>query len=100
MTTSSGSQVGPDRIRIDLDADWEVAYWTRKLGITLEQLAQAIAQVGDKAHDIVVHFRQQELAAQQAQPQAQQQQQQQVQGMRQAQTQPSPRRRRMAEMAD
>ncbi|MFT3856259.1 MAG: DUF3606 domain-containing protein [Aquabacterium sp.] len=98
MTTSSGSQVGPDRIRIDLEADWEVAYWTRKLSITREQLAQAIAQVGDKAHDIVVHFRQQELAAQPTQ--AQQQQQQQVQQMQQAQIQPRRPRRHLFEMAD
>ena len=61
MSETPRSSVGPDRIRIDLNADWEVGYWTRKLGITREQLAQAIATVGDKAHEIVIHFRQLEL---------------------------------------
>ena len=61
MSETPRSNVGPERICIDLEADWEVSYWTRKLGITRAQLAQAIEAVGDKAHDIVVYFRQLEL---------------------------------------
>jgi hypothetical protein len=66
MSENQPSQVGPERIRIDVDAEWEMNYWTRKLGVSTSQLAHAIAAVGDKAHDIVVYFRQLELQAQAA----------------------------------
>jgi hypothetical protein len=64
------SNVGPERIRIDMDADWEVSYWTRKLGISRPALAEAISQVGNQAHEIVVYFRQRELMADGAQAHA------------------------------
>ena len=38
---------GPqDRFRINLHEDWEVAYWTRELGVSREMLEQAVKQAG------------------------------------------------------
>jgi uncharacterized protein DUF3606 len=39
----------PDRSRINLNEDYEVTYWTEKFGVTKEQLAVAIAKVGNSA---------------------------------------------------
>jgi hypothetical protein len=43
-TTNRGE---PDRSRINLSEDYEVRYWTEKLGVSKEQLAVAIRQVGN-----------------------------------------------------
>jgi hypothetical protein len=40
---------GPDRTRISLGEKHEVAYWTKELGVTKEELAAAIEQVGHTA---------------------------------------------------
>lgn len=37
----------PDRSRINLNEEYEVRYWTEKFGVTKEQLAVAIAKVGN-----------------------------------------------------
>ncbi len=37
---------GQDRQRINLSQEHEVAYWTRKWGITREQLADAVRKAG------------------------------------------------------
>jgi Protein of unknown function (DUF3606) len=39
----------PDRSRISLSEDYEVRYWTERLGVTKEQLAVAIDKVGNSA---------------------------------------------------
>lgn len=38
-----------DRSRINMNEDYEVQYWTEKLGITKEELAQAVELVGTSA---------------------------------------------------
>lgn len=38
-----------DRSRININEDYEVQYWTEKLGITKEELAQAVELVGTSA---------------------------------------------------
>jgi hypothetical protein len=38
-----------DRARISMGEEHEVRYWTNALGITKEQLAAAIAKVGNSA---------------------------------------------------
>jgi hypothetical protein len=38
---------GPqDRTRINVHEDWEVAYWTRELGVDKARLQQAVQAVG------------------------------------------------------
>ncbi len=39
-----------DRMRIHLHASWQVAYWTRVLDVTEEELRQLLAEVGDETH--------------------------------------------------
>lgn len=47
------SKRGPqDRSRISLHEEHEVRYWTEALGVTREQLAAAVAKVGDTAHAV------------------------------------------------
>ena len=36
----------PDRQRINMSEDYEVAYWTKKWGISREQLAEAVRKAG------------------------------------------------------
>lgn len=38
-----------DRTRISLDEDYEVRDWTRSLGVTKEELVEAVAKVGASA---------------------------------------------------
>lgn len=45
-TTKSGGQ---DRKRINVHQDYELRDWSAKLGVTPEQLKQAVAAVGDSA---------------------------------------------------
>ena len=35
-----------DRWRINLNEDWEVAYWMEELGVSKEKLAQVVKEVG------------------------------------------------------
>ena len=38
-----------DRTRISMGEEHEVRYWTKALGVTREQLAAAVAKVGNSA---------------------------------------------------
>jgi hypothetical protein len=41
---------GPqDRSRINLNEDYEVRYWTKKFGVTKDELAKAVAKAGQSA---------------------------------------------------
>ncbi|GAB1579524.1 DUF3606 domain-containing protein [Bordetella petrii] len=38
---------GPrDRARVNIDEEWERRYWSEQFGVTLEQLQEAVRQVG------------------------------------------------------
>ena len=44
------SKQGPaDSSRINLNEDYEVTYWTKALGVSKEELAQAVNQAGVSA---------------------------------------------------
>lgn len=48
---------GPqDRSRISLSEKWEVQYWTKELGVTHEQLEQAVKQAGNSASAVRQHL--------------------------------------------
>jgi hypothetical protein len=43
---------GQDRARINMNEDYEVQDWTKSLGVSKEQLAEAVKAVGDRADDV------------------------------------------------
>jgi hypothetical protein len=44
---------GPqDYDRINVLVESEVAYWSKELGVTREQLARAVEEVGEKVEDV------------------------------------------------
>jgi hypothetical protein len=50
---------GPrDRSRINTNQDHEVRYWTKELGVSEEQLRQAVQRVGSSADKVREHLRQ------------------------------------------
>jgi hypothetical protein len=49
MTDDKENRGEPDRSRINLSEDYEVRYWTERLGVTKEQLAVAVHKVGNSA---------------------------------------------------
>lgn len=52
------SQRGPqDRSRINMNEKWEVAYWTRELGVSEEELARAVQQAGNSAQAVREHLK-------------------------------------------
>jgi len=46
-----------DASRIALGEDYEVAYWTRKFGVTRDRLKQAIDAVGHSAAAVERHLK-------------------------------------------
>ncbi len=59
MSDKRASGGEPDRQRIDLREGREVDYWTRKLGVSREELAKAVEIAGDRAHDVADYLAQQ-----------------------------------------
>lgn len=48
---------GPqDASRVNVSEAWEVAYWTKKFGVTPDELRQAVLQVGTSADAVGKHF--------------------------------------------
>ncbi len=44
---------GPkDSTKVSMDEQWEVDYWCEKFGVTEEELAEAVDEVGDLARDV------------------------------------------------
>jgi len=52
-TSNFGSQ---DRTRIAMGEDYEVRYWTEKFGISREELAKAVDEVGSSADAVAVYL--------------------------------------------
>ena len=52
------SNRGPqDRARINVNEDYELAYWTKALGCTAEQLKAAVKAVGVSADAVRAHLK-------------------------------------------
>lgn len=47
----------PDRDRINMQQEHEVRYWTKELGVSEDELRQAVAAVGDRANKVREHLR-------------------------------------------
>jgi hypothetical protein len=54
---------GRDRARIDIHQDHELRDWSKKFGVTPEQLKQAVAAVGTEAAKVEAHLRQSNASA-------------------------------------
>ena len=51
------SKRGPrDRSRISLGEEYEVRYWTNELGVSREELEQAVKSVGNSAQKVREHL--------------------------------------------
>jgi hypothetical protein len=48
---------GRDRQRIDVNQDYELRDWSRKFGVTKEQLKEAVQAVGNEADKVEQHLR-------------------------------------------
>ena len=46
-----------DRSRITVHEEWEVRYWTEALGVSKEQLEEAVKQVGPVADQVREHLK-------------------------------------------
>jgi hypothetical protein len=57
MSNDKSNRGPADRSRISLDQDYEVRYWTAVLGVTKEQLAAAVQEVGDSADKVREHLK-------------------------------------------
>jgi hypothetical protein len=52
--TKTGS---PDRDRVNVHEDYEVQYWTKKLGVSATQLKAAVSAVGPSAKAVEAHLK-------------------------------------------
>jgi hypothetical protein len=41
-----------DTRRIDMHETYEIGYWSRKFGVSREQLSEAVQKVGPRAEDV------------------------------------------------
>jgi Protein of unknown function (DUF3606) len=57
MADNTQARGGSDRKRINVNQDYELRDWARKLDATPEQIKQAVAQVGDRAADVEMHLK-------------------------------------------
>lgn len=46
MSDDKRNTGSPDRDRINVNEDYEVQYWSKELGVTPEQLREAVERVG------------------------------------------------------
>lgn len=52
MPDNKNTRGGRDRERISLEQDYEVNYWSKRFGVSKEQLKQAVQQVGDSVQAV------------------------------------------------
>jgi hypothetical protein len=57
MSDDNSKRGSADRSRIALGEEHEVRYWIRELGVTRDELEQAVKSVGNNAQKIREHLR-------------------------------------------
>jgi hypothetical protein len=57
MPDSPTNRGEPDRSRVSLQQPHEVSYWTKRFGVSREQLEQAVSAVGNSVEAIERHLR-------------------------------------------
>lgn len=58
MSDDKAQAGGQDRQRINVHEAYELRDWSKKFGVTPEQLRAAVAQVGDRAEAVERHLKQ------------------------------------------
>jgi Protein of unknown function (DUF3606) len=56
MADDLGKRGSPDRERINVNEDYEVRDWAKKLGVSPDDLKRAVQQVGDRADAVRQHL--------------------------------------------
>ena len=56
MTDNKKNTGKPDRDRISLSEDYEVQDWSKKFGVSAEELKKAVKQVGSMAKDVEAYL--------------------------------------------
>jgi hypothetical protein len=56
MSDDKNNRNDGDRKRIALGEEYEVRYWTQKLGVSREQLEEAVRAVGNSADAVEEHL--------------------------------------------
>ena len=56
MTDNLSNRGEPDRSFINVSEDHEVAYWTKALGVTAEELRNAVRTAGPSAEAVRSHL--------------------------------------------
>lgn len=56
MSDDLKNRGGQDRVRINVQEAHEVRYWTQELGVSREQLEQAVKAVGVMSADVRKHL--------------------------------------------
>lgn len=57
MSDDKTKRGSPDRNRINVGEDYELRDWSKKLGVTPEQLKAAVKAVGPMAADVTKHLK-------------------------------------------
>lgn len=57
MADDKSKPGGQDRLRINVNEDYELRDWSRKFGVTAEQLKAAVKAVGTNAADVEKHLK-------------------------------------------
>jgi len=52
MSDDKSNSQGQDRQRINVNQDYELRDWSKKFGVTPDELKRAVAKVGDRASDV------------------------------------------------
>ncbi|HEY9065107.1 MAG TPA: DUF3606 domain-containing protein [Burkholderiaceae bacterium] len=57
MADDKSKPGGRDRNRINMNQEYEVRDWSRRLGVSPEQLKEAVKAVGPNAKDVEAHLK-------------------------------------------
>jgi Protein of unknown function (DUF3606) len=52
MSDNKQNVGNPDRQRISMSEDYEVQHWSKKFGVSKEELAKAVKAAGNNAKDV------------------------------------------------
>ena len=57
MADDKSKQGGQDRMRINVNEDYELRDWSKKFGVTAEKLKAAVKAVGTSADAVEAHLK-------------------------------------------
>ena len=57
MSDDKSKAGGQDRKRINVDQDYEVRDWSKRLGVSADKLRAAVKAVGDRVDDVERHLK-------------------------------------------